>query len=73
MVGQGEAVEALLRRRIDEVRDPPQPVEEAELGVDVEVREVVRGEGRHGTSMVTGSRPASTDGLTERGAIRSAT
>ena len=44
MIGDREAVEALLRRRIDEVRDPPEAVEEAELGVDVEVGEVVRGE-----------------------------
>ena len=44
VIGDGEAVEALLGRRIDEVRDPPEAVEEAELGVDVEVSEVVRGE-----------------------------
>ena len=54
VVGQGEAVEALRGGRIDEVRDPPEPVEEAELRVGVEVREVVRGEGRHGGSMVAG-------------------
>ncbi len=58
VVGQGEAVEALLGRRIDEVVDPPEAVEEAELGVNVEVREVVRGDGRHGRSMV----PARTAG-----------
>ena len=52
VIGQGEAVEALLRRRIDQVVDPPEPVEKAELGVDVEVREVVRGDGRQGRSMV---------------------
>ena len=57
MVGQGEAVEALRGRRIDEIRDPPEPVEEAELRVDVEVREVVGGEGRHGTSMVAARAP----------------
>jgi hypothetical protein len=40
VVGQGEAVEALGRGRIDEVGDPSQPVEEAELRVSVEVREI---------------------------------
>ena len=44
VIGDREAVEALLGRRIDEVRDPSEPVEEAELGVDVEVSEVVRRE-----------------------------
>jgi hypothetical protein len=48
VVGQGEGVEALLLGRIDEVRDPTETVEEAELRVDVQVREVVRSEGRHG-------------------------
>ncbi len=51
VVGDGEAVEAVLDRRVDEVGDPPQPVEQAELRVGVEVDEVVRGDG-HGTSMV---------------------
>ena len=45
VVGDGEAVEALRGGRIDEVRDPSQPVKEAELGVDVKVGEVVRGKG----------------------------
>ena len=49
VVGEGQAVEALRGRRIDEVVDPPEPVEQAELGVDVEVGEVVRGDGRHGS------------------------
>ena len=44
VVGQGEAVEALRARLVDEVGDPPEPVEQAELGVRVEVDEVVRGE-----------------------------
>ena len=52
MVGQGEAVHAVERGGIDEFRDPPEPVEQAELGVDVEVGEVVGSEGRHGRSMV---------------------
>ena len=56
VVGDGERVEAVLDRRVDEVRDPPQPVEQAELRVGVEVDEVVRGDGRHGGSMV--ARPA---------------
>ena len=57
VIGQGQAVKALLGRRIDQVVDPSQPVEEAELGVDVEVGEVVRGDGRHGRSMVARSGP----------------
>ena len=48
VVGHGEAVEAVLDARVDEVRDPAEPVEQAELGVGVEVDEVVRGDG-HGT------------------------
>ncbi len=55
VIGNGEAVEPELGRRIDEIRDPPEPIEEAELGVDVEVSEVVRGD-RHGR--VNGSRSA---------------
>ena len=54
MVGQGEAVEAVSRGRVDELRDPPQAIEKTELRVDVEVGEVVRRQGRHGTSMVAG-------------------
>jgi hypothetical protein len=45
MVRQGERIEALLGRRIDELGDPAEAVEQAELGVDVEVGEVVRGDG----------------------------
>ena len=56
MVGDGEAVEAVLDRRVDEVRDPAEPVEQAELGVGVEVDEVVRGDG-HGTTMVPAADP----------------
>ena len=52
MVGQRQAVEALRGRLADQVADAPEAVEQAELRVDVEVREVVRGEGRHGRSMV---------------------
>ena len=63
VVGQGEAVEALRGRRIDEVRDPPEPVEEAELGVDVEVREVVRARGS--SRGVNGSRGGRLGGLGE--------
>ena len=49
VVGQREAVEALRARLVDEVRDPAQPVEQAELGVGVEVDEVVGGERRGDT------------------------
>ncbi len=45
MVGQRERIEALLGRRIDQLGDPAEAVEQAEFGVDVEVGEVVRGDG----------------------------
>ena len=49
-----EAVEALRGRLADELVDPAEAVEKAELRVDVEVREVVRGD-RHGKAH--GTRP----------------
>ena len=52
VVGQGEGIHARVRRRVHELGDPAEAVEETELRVDVEVREVVRREGRHGRSMV---------------------
>ena len=52
VVRDGHRIHALLRRRIDQLRDPAEAVEQAELGVHVEVREVVRSEGRQGMSMV---------------------
>ena len=51
VVRDGEAVEAVLDARVDEIGDPAEPVEQAELGVRVEVDEVVRGDA-HGGSMV---------------------
>ena len=45
VIGQGERIEALLGRRIDQLGDPAKAVEQAEFGVDVEVGEVVRGDG----------------------------
>src|SRR5439155_521504 len=47
---QAEAVEALRARLVDEVGDASEAVEEAELGVGVEVDEVVGGERQAGTS-----------------------
>ena len=47
VVGDRERIEAQPLGRVDEVGDPAEAVEQAELGVDVEVGEVVRGEG-HG-------------------------
>ncbi len=44
VVRDREAVEALLPRLVDELRDPPEAVKERELGVRVEVDEVVGGE-----------------------------
>ena len=61
VIGQGEAVEALRARLVDEVGDPPEPVEQAELGVRVEVDEVVRREGQgghHGCASRWGLSPA---------------
>ncbi len=60
VVGDRERVEAQPLGLVDEVGDPAEPVEEAELRVDVEVREVVRCDRRHGRSMVArglGGRP----------------
>ena len=48
VVGDRHRIHAQLCRRIDQLRDPAEAVEQAEFGVDVEVREVVRGDGRHG-------------------------
>jgi hypothetical protein len=48
VVGQGEAIEALRARFVDEVCDPSEAIEKAELGVRVEVDEVVRREGHGG-------------------------
>ena len=63
MVGDREAVEALHAGLIDEVRDPSEPVEQAELGVGVEMREVAAGQRRH--RGVNGSR-AGRSGLSAR-------
>ena len=52
VVRQRERVEAQPLGLVHQVADPAEPVEERELRVDVEVREVVRGKGRHGRSMV---------------------
>ena len=54
VVGQRERIEALLRRRVDQLGDPAEAVEQAELGVDVEVGEVVRARWSSRTSMVAG-------------------
>ena len=54
VVRDGHRIHALLRRRVDQLRDPAEAVEQAELGVHVEVGEVVRGEGGQWRSMVAG-------------------
>ena len=45
VVGDRHRIHAQLGRRVDQLRDPAETVEQAEFGVDVEVREVVRGDG----------------------------
>ncbi len=52
VIGYGDRIHAVGRRGVDDVADPPEPVEQAELGVDVEVRKIVWGDSRHGASMV---------------------
>ena len=52
VVGDGHRIHALGGRRVDQLRDPAEAVEQAEFGVDVEVGEVVGSQGRHGGSMV---------------------
>ncbi len=54
MVGDGQGVEAVRRGLADEVVDATEAVEEAELRVQVEVDEVVGGDG-HGMVMVARS------------------
>ena len=46
VVGDGHRIHAQLCRRVDQLRDPAEAVEQAEFGVHMEVREVVRGD-RH--------------------------
>jgi hypothetical protein len=46
VIGQRQRIHALLRRGVDEVGDPPEAVEEAELRMDMQVREVVRSQGQ---------------------------
>ncbi len=45
VVGDGHRIHARRGRRVDQLGDPPEAVQQAELAVDVEVREVVRGDG----------------------------
>ena len=52
VVRDGHRIHALGGRRVDQLRDPAEAVEQAEFGVDVEVGEVVGSQGRHGGSMV---------------------
>ena len=52
MVGDGHRIHALGGRRVDQLRDPAEAVEQAEFGMGVEVGEVVGSQGRHGGSMV---------------------
>ena len=56
VIGEGERVEPQPLGLVHEVADPAEPVEKRELRVDVEVREIVRGEGRHRRSMVAARR-----------------
>ena len=48
VVGDRHRIHAQLRGRVDQLGDPAEAVEQAEFGVDMEVREVVGSEGRHG-------------------------
>ena len=64
MVGQGEGIEAEPLGLVDEVADPAEAVEERELRVDVEMREVIARQELHERSthgrarLDTGSRVA---------------
>ncbi len=55
VVGQREAVESVRGGRVHQLRDSPEPVEQAELGMDVEVGEISAADG-HGTSIVARDR-----------------
>ena len=48
MVGDGHGVETEPGSLIGKLGDPSQPVEQAELGVEVEVDEVIRCDGHGG-------------------------
>ena len=48
VVRDGHRIHALGRRRVDQLRDPAEAVEQAEFGVDVEVGEVVGCQGHGG-------------------------
>ena len=48
VVGDGHRIHALRRRRVDQLGDPAEAVEQAEFGVDVEVGEVVGSQGHGG-------------------------
>ena len=49
VVGQGQRVESVALGLFDQLGDAAQPVEQAELGVDVEMREIVRRDGQVGS------------------------
>ena len=66
VVGQRQRIHPLLGRRVHDVRDPSQPVEEAEFGVDMEMREVVRGD-RHREANGSPPGPAGAAGSAQRG------
>jgi hypothetical protein len=44
-------------RRVDQLRDPSESVEEAEFGMDVEMREVVRGQAHRHRIAAVGPSP----------------
>ena len=52
VVRDGHRIHALGGRRVDQLGDPAEAVEQAEFGMGVEVGEVVGSQGRHGGSMV---------------------
>ena len=58
VIRDGEAVEAVPDRRVHEVGDAPQPVEQAELRVGVEMDEVVGGDGHQGVNRTRRDSPA---------------
>ena len=80
VVGDRERIHAVLGGRVHQLRDPAEAVEETELGVHVEVGEVVRGDGHresHGSpvrpaTVGVGRRPARVDDAILRRHLRPA-
>ena len=69
VIREGDRVHPVRRGCIDDLADPAETVKEAEFGMDVEVREVVGSQVRHGRSMVPAQRPYEVPGCPRHGSV----